>query len=100
MAKLTNREARNAIEWQKPFITGTGSLRGTHYLGGTGIMRNPAEVEQLTQADKDGTLDYVVYSYSTPIAWVISDEWVRTTERYSVTTSKHTGLCPLSGTEA
>jgi hypothetical protein len=33
--------------------------------------------------------DYVVYSYSTPIAWHTEDGWVMPDEKYSVTTSRH-----------
>jgi hypothetical protein len=34
--------------------------------------------------------DYVVYSYSTPIAWHIPDVgWIENATRYSVTTSRH-----------
>lgn len=35
--------------------------------------------------------DYVVYSYSTPIAWHRTDQWVVPDTRYSVTTSQHQG---------
>lgn len=96
MAKLTNKQAREAIHSAREFVTNNGTLRGRHDLAGTGIMRNPAEIEQLTRASEAGRLEYVVYSYSTPIAWVIDGTWVRTEERYSVTTSKHTGLCPTT----
>ena len=36
-------------------------------------------------------VDYVVFSYSTPIAWHTPDGWVVPPVRYSVTTSKHQG---------
>ena len=96
MAKLTNKQAREAIQATREFTTNNGTVRGRHDLAGTGIMRNPAEVEQLTKAYATGRLEYVVYSYSTPIAWVIDGTWVRTVEKYSPTTSKHTGLCPTT----
>ena len=110
MAKLertvNNRDAVQAIAEMADFTNSTGSLRGVcisnvayergGHFAGTGIMRNPAEIEQLVKASEAGRLEYVVYSYSTPIAWVIDGTWVRTAERYSVTTSKHTGLCPTT----
>lgn len=96
MKRLSNHEAREAIRATRAFITHNQTVTGRHNLAGTGIMRNPAEVEQLVKASEAGRLEYVVYSYSTPIAWVIDGTWVRTTERYSVTTSKHTGLCPTT----
>ncbi len=96
MAKLTNRQAREAIHATRAFTTNNGTVTGRHDLGGIGIMRNPAEIRELTEASEAGRLEYVVYSYSTPIAWVIDGTWRRTDERYSVTTSKHTGLCPTT----
>lgn len=96
MKRLSNREAREAIRATQAFTTHNQTVTGRHNLAGTGIMRNPAEVEQLVKASEAGRLEYVVYSYSTPIAWVIDGTWVRTAERYSVTTSKHTGLCPTT----
>lgn len=33
--------------------------------------------------------DYVVYSYSTPIAWRVAGTWTVSVDRYSVTTSRH-----------
>ena len=35
-------------------------------------------------------IDYVIYSYSTPIAWLHGDgEWAMPDAKYSVTTTKH-----------
>ena len=35
-------------------------------------------------------IDYVIYSYSTPIAWLRGDgEWAMPDAKYSVTTTKH-----------
>jgi hypothetical protein len=38
-----------------------------------------------------GTIEYVVYSYATPIAWVDGGVVHRVSQRFSVTTSKHQG---------
>jgi hypothetical protein len=34
-------------------------------------------------------VDYVVYSYGTPIAWHTSEGWYVVAQKFSVTTSKH-----------
>lgn len=47
-----------------------------------------------------GGIDYIVYSYRTPIAWRRADShlWTMPDVRYSVTTSKHAGrLRPAIG---
>ena len=44
---------------------------------------------------RDVGIDYVVFSYDTPIAWHLANgDWVRPNRKYSVTTSKHQGRCP------
>ena len=49
----------------------------------------------LDVSQRDGTLDYVIYSYQTPIAWRVTVKgvsyWVAPPFKYSVTTSKHQG---------
>lgn len=37
------------------------------------------------------TIDYVVYSYATPIAWHAADGWHRVAQKFSMTTSHHQG---------
>lgn len=36
-------------------------------------------------------IDYVVYSYATPIAWHTPKGWYKVEQKFSVTTSKHQG---------
>lgn len=37
-------------------------------------------------------IDYIVWSYGTPIAWHTTDgEWTKVTQKFSVTTSRHQG---------
>ena len=45
----------------------------------------------LLQGDRDSYgIDYVIYSYSTPIAWLRGDgEWAMPQAKYSVTTKRH-----------
>jgi hypothetical protein len=46
----------------------------------------PIEFEQQLRLDKPF---YIVYSYTTPIAWVSDKGWFIPEVKYSVTTSKH-----------
>jgi len=38
------------------------------------------------------SIDYVVLSYRTPIAWHSSEGWYVVAQKFSVTTSKHQGI--------
>lgn len=62
-------------------------------LSGTG--RLPVEWVELYRSDRENPgISYVVYSYATPIAWVRADgETVIPDVSYSLTTSRHQGLC-------
>lgn len=46
--------------------------------------------------DRRDDIDYVVYSYSTPIAWHVHDDtepyWVQVDDGFSVTTSRHQSI--------
>lgn len=79
-----------------PFKT-YGKFKGVDAPKGTGIL--PAEYAHAFNAVHE-FIDYVVYSYATPIAWHVwnpgitgvSDPesyWVMPDTRYSVTTSRH-----------
>lgn len=79
------------------FNADSASLRGRRitYAGEIhyGIMPDRTELSQ----DRD-LVDYVIYSYQTPIAWHVVAEsckgdghWVMPETKYSVTTSKHQG---------
>lgn len=85
-AKLTTRsgwwEFKPVIEGREDFTT-SGALRGTH---------GPAESfgqlpDELRTAARHA--DYVIYSYSTPIAWHGPEGWYFPEEKYSTTTSRH-----------
>ena len=39
--------------------------------------------------ERDESITQVIYSYSTPIAWLDAGEWIVPDVRYSVTTGKH-----------
>lgn len=72
-----------------PFQTG-GALEGRDSHGwwsGRGYLRGHAL--RAFSRDRDN-MDYVIYSYGTPIAWHMKNgEWVRVINRFSPTTGKH-----------
>lgn len=94
MKRTTNREARKYIANLEPFTNGTGSFRGVErddIPSGTGKMPDGPERGDYIVQRNWGFLDYVVFSYATPIAWYSNrDGWHVTEHKYSVTTSgKH-----------
>lgn len=68
-----------------------GGLRGRRgsYVESYGRLTVDVERAQLQSAQAAGTLEYVVYSYATPIAWRVAGTWHETSASYSVTTTKH-----------
>lgn len=54
----------------------------------TGML--PFELTKRMQERADSIVQ-VIYSYSTPIAWLDAGAWVIVSQKYSVTTSKHQG---------
>lgn len=82
----TPGKIRNAVRSLQPFRI--GNVSGTLELAGTG--RLPEEyANELRQQARDGHLKYVLYSYGTPMAWLVGAVWVRPPVKYSVTTSGH-----------
>jgi len=80
-------------EQGKPWQNHSGSFRGEPWdrsYVDTGIMP-PAQAEMIKKFAHAGELDYVIFSYSTPIAYRANGEWYIPTTKYSVTTSKHQG---------
>lgn len=82
------------IGMRKAFDT-RGALRGRVNPGSTdsGQLRaRHAAASNLWTADQS-KIDYVIYSYNTPIAWHVSaegvDEWIYPDTSYSRTTSQH-----------
>lgn len=88
---------RNATAIARAFrndesFTTSGALKGVadpNYID-FGRMRVGDTAPMYSARDAHG-IDYVVYSYGTPIAYRIEDtgEWVVPDAKYSVTTSKH-----------
>ena len=78
-----------------PFRNSTASLIGERTSGNRldilhSWLDDEARAAFYADADAD-SIDYVVWSYGTPIAWHHEDGWTMPEKRYSVTTSKHQG---------
>lgn len=84
-----SRDVALAIRDRVPFKT-HGSLAGgdlKHY--GTGWLN---EIERKAFQRDYPDITYAVYSYATPIAWVLKDGTThRVEQKFSTTTSKHQG---------
>jgi hypothetical protein len=86
----TTAKIRAAVAELKSFTI--GNVSGRRVLLGTG--RLPHEyVGPLREAWQADQIKYVLYSYGTPMAWLLDDvegeHWVQPAERYSVSTSGH-----------
>lgn len=94
--RLTTRGVRTAqaIRDREDFVT-RGALKGENVSTGIGLMRWAG---RLSGPDADRffvdqpRIRYVVWSYSTPIAWWCTDiGWHKVSQKFSPTTSKHQG---------
>jgi hypothetical protein len=76
----------------RPFITSTNNLRGVTEPESESSGQLPEIAGQLWRTDFEN-IDYVVYSYATPIAWRVRGtdwaEWVVPSHYYSRTMSRH-----------
>lgn len=95
MKKIANTEASAYIANRKPFTSHTGNFSGTLHYGSsvyTGKMPHDTERETMLLDNELGNIEYIVWSYQTPIAWYNrrTGQWTKTKHKYSVTTSgKH-----------
>ena len=72
--------------------TPEGIRRGGYQTGH--LPRHLADIMR----ERADSIVQVIYSYSTPIAWLDAGAWIIPDVRYSATTGKHQGyLCSLSG---
>ena len=86
--RTTTRNANaiaRAIRQGEDFTT-SGALKGEACPAFISTGRMPDSDAAKLRAAK---IDYVVYSYGTPIAYRANGEWVTPDAKYSVTTSKH-----------
>lgn len=72
--------------------------RASNFDSATGRMGMASieEMEAYKEAFYADTLEYVVYSYATPIAWKISGVWTVTKCSYSNTTKRHINKIALA----
>lgn len=90
MPKISNGDAGPAIRSRRLFDSHTGSFWGVPNPGGKVAGYLPREYRDEFYA---ANMDYVVYSYSTPIAWHVPGEgWTVPDVKYSRTTSRHQGI--------
>lgn len=84
------REFKRVLEALKPFKTG-GALKGVTSVEGFGRFVNGPQYNQMRSDWLANEIDYVVYSYATPIAWHNSraNEWRTNNDKYSMTTTHH-----------
>lgn len=97
MSKISSRSAavRQYIDARIPFQT-YGALmaisRSANAVGKRLPFTGQLPSQYIESAEK---ASYVVYSYSTPIAWWSEESgWTRPEVKYSRTTSVHQGKCP------
>lgn len=84
-------QAREALALQQPFNT-YGAFRASGPERLPFGHRLPDEWAERYESDYD-RITYVVWSYSTPIAWVLSGgDVVKVGHKWSITTSKHQGM--------
>jgi hypothetical protein len=77
--------ALNGEEW--PLVTRWHSGR----LAGDDLLAFYATIE-------NSVIDYIVWSYNTPIAWHTPDgQWYKVAQKFSPTTSAHQGRLYLAG---
>lgn len=86
----TPGKIRDAVLGLKPFKI--GNVSGSCDFNGYG--RLPAEyAAELQEANREGRLKYVLYSYGTPMAWLVEgpngEVWAQPQVKYSVSTSGH-----------
>ena len=92
-----SREVAEFIRDRKPFRTHGALFADT--IGENGTGRLPYYPGNLTATDDrlrwdtdKSSIDYIVFSYATPIAWHTTDgRWHKVSQKFSMTTSHHQG---------
>jgi hypothetical protein len=87
--QTTNSGAAAYIASIDPFTANSMSGDGPRYNGGAAWSD---EVRKFYNSMREN-IDYVVYSYATPIAWhTFGGQWFIPDAKYSVTTSRHQNI--------
>lgn len=71
------------------FNSPRATFRGRTHLDGCGWLPE-GEAALLRGVEDD--IEFVIYSYETPIAWRVKGEWVIPEVTYSITTTRHQSL--------
>lgn len=103
--QMNQKQAADAIRNVEPFDASSLHGRTVKYFDyhGKRSVDAPSTISfaRMAQAEWDtlrcyfnaGAVEYIVYSYATPIAYrTTSDGWVFCTKKHSVTTSRHVGI--------
>lgn len=96
---LTNRACADEYRKGKEFTNKNSTLRGIYYPANespsawdSGRLSGD-DLEEFRKGIRDSAIRYVIYSYATPIIWIYSDNVeYRVKQKFSVTTSKQSGL--------
>lgn len=97
MKTVTNRDARALIARREEFKTRTGNFTGETHVPGNHVFETGYLPQAYAEHGRLNDADYIVYSYSTPIAWHLADGWVIPDVSYSMTTSsRHMPNLPFS----
>ena len=88
MKQINQRDSIYYIENRLDFRA--SALEGLDGRTNTYGRLNDGEIAQYEQAKE--SIDYVVMSYRTPIAWHSGQGWYVVAQKFSVTTSKHQNL--------
>lgn len=87
MPALNQKDAEHYIATRQEFTA--SALSGTADIMSAGRLNN----EEAEKYNKERDfIHYVVYSYSTPIAWHTLGGWYVVSQKFSVTTSRHQNL--------
>jgi len=92
---LTNRQCRTPYLAGEDFENANKTIRGLNCSPGPWDSGRLAgkDLEEFRKVIESRERVFVVFSYATPIIWVFPDgKEYRVSQKFSVTTSKHSGL--------
>jgi hypothetical protein len=87
MKQLNQRDAIHYIATREEFTA--SALSGSRYSLGAGRLNGEEDYKFYSSVNG---MDFIVYSYGTPIAWHTPEGWYVVEQKFSQTTSKHQNL--------
>ena len=87
MPALNQRDAIHYIATREEFTA--SALSGSRYSLGAGRLNGEEDYKFYSSVN---SMDFIVYSYGTPIAWHTPEGWYVVAQKFSQTTSKHQNL--------